>query len=61
MSFGLDNENAEFREITINGHKGYSYSKLGNNAITWSDGIYLYDIIGTCVMEIIEKMAQSIP
>ncbi|MBE5851989.1 MAG: DUF4367 domain-containing protein [Lachnospiraceae bacterium] len=60
MSFGLDNENAEFREITINGHKGYSYSKLGNNAITWSDGIYLYDIGGTADMKTIEKMAQSI-
>lgn len=59
-SFGLDNEDAEFYEVTINGHKGYAYSKLGNNALTWSDGIYLYDIIGTADMETIEKMAQSI-
>ena len=58
---GLDNEDADFREITINGHKGYAYSKLGNNAITWSDGIYLYNIIGTADMKTIEKMAQSIP
>ena len=60
MNFGLDNEDAEFHETTINGHKGYSYSKLGNNAITWSDGLYLYDIGGTADMETIEKMAQSI-
>lgn len=61
IGLALDNEDADFREITINGHKGYAYSKLGNNAITWSDGIYLYDIGGTCDMETIEKMAQSIP
>lgn len=61
LNFSLDNEDAIFFETTINGHKGYAYSKLGNNALTWSDGIYLYDIIGTCDMETIEKMAQSIP
>ena len=59
-SFGLDNEDAEFYEVIINGYKGYSYSKLGNNALTWSDGIYLYDIIGTADMETIEKMARSV-
>ena len=61
MSIGIDNEDALFIETTINGHRGYACTKLGNNALTWSDGIYLYDIIGTCDMETIEKMAQSIP
>ncbi|MBR1989086.1 MAG: DUF4367 domain-containing protein [Firmicutes bacterium] len=61
MHIGIDNEEALFTEIMINGHKGFSSSKLGNNALTWSDGIYLYDIIGTCDMETIEKMARSIP
>ena len=60
MNLALDNEDADFREITINGHKGYAYSKLGNNAITWSDGIYLYDIGGTADMKTIEKMARSV-
>lgn len=60
IGIGLDNEEAIFFETTINGHKGYSYSKLGNNALSWSDGIYFYNIIGTCDMETIEKMAQSI-
>lgn len=60
MSVGLDNEDAIFFETTINGYKGYSYSKLGNNALSWSDGVYFYNIIGTCDMETIEKMAQSI-
>jgi len=61
MGFGINIKEAEFHEVTINGHKGYSWSYLDNNAITWSDGIYLYDIGGTADMEIIEKMARSIP
>lgn len=60
MGFGIDNEDAEFHEVEINGYKGYSYSKLGNHALTWTDGMALYDIIGTCEMEVLWAMAKSL-
>ena len=60
MSLSLDNEDADFYEVTVNGYKGYGYSKLGNNALTWSDGISLFDLTGTCEMEILQDMAKTI-
>lgn len=60
MGLSLDNEDAEFHEVTVNGCKGYSYSKLGNNALTWVEGNTLYDIGGTCDMETVWQMAKSI-
>ena len=60
MGLSLDNEDADFHEITINGYKGYSYSKAGVNALTWTDGNTLYDIGGTCDMDLIWEMAESI-
>ena len=56
----LDNENAEFTEIVINGIKGYAYSKNGTNSITWVEGAVLYDISGNCTMKILEEMVRTI-
>lgn len=56
----IDNENAEFQEILINGFTGYFYSKNGSNALIWSDGVSLYQLMGTCDMGILEKMAETI-
>ncbi len=43
MSLSIDNEDADFKELTINGHKGYSYEKEGLNALFWTDGgVFLY-------------------
>ena len=56
----LDNENAEFNEIFVNGTKGYTYSKNGTNAITWVEDSVLYDISGNCTMKILEEMARTI-
>lgn len=60
MGLSIDNEDADFREVEVNGYKGYAYSKLGNNAITWTDGTSLYDLMGTCEMSILEGMTKNI-
>ena len=60
MGVGFDNEDAEFHEIVVNGYKGYSYSKLGSNALYWTDGISLFRLIGTCDMETLWQMVESI-
>ncbi|MGN1334893.1 MAG: DUF4367 domain-containing protein [Anaerovoracaceae bacterium] len=60
MGLGIDNEEAEFNELIINGEKGYSYSKLGNNMLIWADEISLYQINGNCDMEVLQEMARSI-
>lgn len=60
MGLGIDNENAEFHEFIINGEKGYSYSKLGNNMLIWADETSLYQINGDCDMEVLQEMARSI-
>lgn len=57
---GLDNEDANFQKVEINGYKGYSYSKSGTNALTWTDGMALYDIGGTCEMEVLWEMVRSL-
>lgn len=44
----IDNKNADFQEILINGFTGYSYSKNDSNALVWSDGTSLYQLMGTC-------------
>lgn len=56
----IDNENADFQEILINGFTGYSYSKNDSNALIWSDGTSLYQLMGTCDMDILETMAETI-
>ena len=60
MGLSIDNENAEFEEVIIDGYKGYSYSKLGNNMLIWTDGRYLYDITGTCNTDTLYDMAKSV-
>lgn len=60
MSLSLDNEDAYFEEVTINGYKGYEYSKNGVNAICWADGLYFFDLQGTCEISILKEMAASL-
>ena len=60
MSLSLDNEDAYFEEVTINGCKGYEYIKDGVSALCWSDGIYYYDLQGTCEITILKEMAKSL-
>lgn len=59
MSLSIDNEDAAFEETTINGHKGYTYSKEGINALYWADGVHFYILQGTCEIDILLKMSES--
>lgn len=58
-SYGIDNEDADFREVTINGFKGYSYRKEGINALFWTDGTDFYMLQGTCSMDVLWDMAAT--
>lgn len=60
IGLSLDNEDNNITEIDINGQKGYMTEKNNTNAITWSDGVYLYDISGTCEKEVLKHMAESL-
>ncbi len=59
MSISLDNEGASFEKTTINGQKGYAYSKDGINALFWADSIYFYELQGNCEMDTLLTMAGS--
>ena len=60
MSLSLDNENAYFEEITINGYKGYKSFKEGVSSLHWSDGLYYYNLQGTCEINTLKEMAESL-
>lgn len=60
IGLSIDSENNELKEIEISGNKGYSSSKYGVQSITWSDGIYLYDIYGDCTLKQLEQMAENL-
>ena len=55
----LDNDDPEFRKIEIGGYKGYSKYKDYDGYITWSDGVYIYWLNGTCEIMTLEKMANE--
>lgn len=59
MGLSIDNEDADFKERTINGYKGYTYYKDGLSAIFWTDSAYFYTLQGTCDMSILLKMTES--
>lgn len=58
-SYGIDNEDADFREVTINGFKGYSSYKEGRNHLFWTDGTDFYMLQGTCSMDVLWDMAAT--
>lgn len=60
MGLGIDNEDAELEEVVINGYKGYSYIKKGNAGLFWTDGVSFYQLLGTCEMGVLERMAETI-
>ena len=59
MSVSIDNEDAVFKETIINGCKGYTSSKEGVNALYWTDSTCFYELQGTCDMDILWQMAES--
>ena len=60
IGLSIDNDDPGFKEITVNGYKGYSSHDEYGCFMTWSDGIYLYNIGGSCSMDTLEEMAESI-
>ena len=60
IGLGLDNETGNLRETKVNGYKGYAYCSRYNNSLIWSNGIYLFNVGGTCSMEVIKEMAEKI-
>ena len=58
-SYGIDNEDADFREVSINGFKGYSSYKEGRNHLFWTDGTDFYMLQGTCSMDVLWDMAAT--
>lgn len=60
IALSIDSENNELEELEISGYKGYSSSKYGVQSITWSDGVYLYDVYGNCTLEELEQMANNL-
>lgn len=59
MGLSINNEADEFKEISIGGYKGYSFSDEGLNAIYWCDGIYFYTLQGTCNSTILIDMLKT--
>jgi len=60
MSVSIDNEDADFKETTINGCKGYTSTKDGINALYWADSNCFYELQGTCEMDVLHSMTKSI-
>lgn len=60
MGLSIDNDDPGFKEITVNGYKGYSSHDEYGCFMIWTDGVYLYDIGGNCSMDVLEKMAESL-
>jgi len=59
MGVSIDNEDAAFEETTVNGCKGYTYSKEGINALYWADNMYFHVLMGTCDMDILLTMIKD--
>lgn len=60
IGLSIDAESNNLKKIEISGNKGYASSKHGVQSITWSDGIYLYDIYGNCTLTQLKQIAESI-
>jgi len=60
VNITLDNEGSDFKEIYINGMKGYSTEKKGLVNIVFHDGIYTYTLISEASFEETFKITESI-
>lgn len=60
MGLSIDNETGVLREVEINGNQGYEWSTGEYHALTWSNGTYLFDIAGTCELEMLYEIAEEI-
>lgn len=60
VGLGVDTEDANAIEYEINGYKVLETSKYGTNTITWTDGIYGFQLIGTCDMATLESIMKKV-
>lgn len=60
MDLSIDSENSNLQEVRINGYHGYSSFKYSTYSLIWSDGVYLFDLAGTCNTNILDKMAMTV-
>ncbi len=60
MGLSIDNETGELNETLVNGNQGYEWSNGEFHALTWSNGIYLFDLAGTCNVEKLYQIAEKI-
>lgn len=60
MSLSIDNEDAYFEEISINGYKGYESIKDGVSSLHWADDVYYYNLQGNCDISVLKEMAESL-
>ena len=60
IGLSIGNDDPGFKEITVNGYKGYSSHDEYGCFMIWTDGVYLYDIGGNCSMDVLEKMTESL-
>jgi len=60
VKIALDNEDSDFKEIYINGLKGYSTEKKGLVNIVFHDGTYTYTLFSEASYEETFKIAESI-
>lgn len=59
-SLSVDTENANAKEIEVNGYKALETSKYGTNTLTWTNGVYGFTLVGTCDIKIFEEIAIKI-
>ena len=60
MGISIDKDDESFKEIIINGYKGYAVTEEASPYITWADDKYLYYLAGNVPYEALRKMAESI-
>ena len=59
-ALSVDNDDREFREVEINGYKGYACDNDSDGYLIWCDGIYLYSLSGNVSMDTLWSMAEDL-
>ena len=59
-ALSVDNDDREFREVEINGYKGYACDNVSDGYLIWCDGIYLYSLSGNVSMDTLWSMAEDL-
>lgn len=59
LVMGFNTENIRYTEITINDNRGITYQQNGYTTILFSDGLYRYQLYGTCPSAELIRIAES--